>query len=73
MPSIIFCLSSGDIYFSLSISSSSVSELFRGEVFVAFVILSAILFPIKSLVASAVFWIGFFEEVLSASVVDCLA
>ena len=46
--SIIFCLSSGDIYLSLSISLSCsfdpVSELFCCEVFETLVILSAILF-----------------------------
>ena len=50
----IFCLNSRDLYFSLSISSF-VSKLFCGEVFEDLVILSAILFPIKSPVASAVF------------------
>ena len=44
--SIIFCLSSGDIYFSLSISSF-VSKLFCSEVFENLVILSAILFSIN--------------------------
>ena len=52
---IIFCLSSGEIYLSLGISSSFVSELFCSEVFEIPVILSAILFPMKSPVASAVF------------------
>ena len=48
--------SSGGIYLSLSIYSSSfVSELFLGEVSETLVILSAFLFLIKSLVASAVF------------------
>ena len=37
------------------------------------VILSAILLPIKSLVASAVFSIAFFEAVFIAYVVDFLA
>ena len=50
-----FCLSSGDIYFSQCISSSFASRLFFGEVFEALVNLPAILFPIKSLVAFAVF------------------
>ena len=54
--SIVLYLSSGDIYLSLSISSSFVSELFFGEVFEAFVILSATLFSIKSPVAFAVFF-----------------
>ena len=48
-------------------------ELFCGEVFKILVILAAILLPIKSPVASAVFQIAFSEEVLSASVADCLA
>ena len=55
----IFCLCSGDIYLSLGISLSfsfvTVSELFSCEVFGTFVILLAILLPIKSRVASAVF------------------
>ena len=37
------------------------------------VILSAILLPIKSPVASAVFWIALFEAVFIASVIDFLA
>ena len=56
--SIIFCLCSGNIYFSLCISLSCsifFSELFCGAVFENFVTVSAILFPIKSPVASAVF------------------
>ena len=66
-------LFSGDIYLSLSLSSLFVTELFYSEVFEIFVILSAILFPIKSPVASAVFLIALFEAFLSSSVVDCLA
>ena len=46
---------SGDIYLYLNISSPFVSELFYGEVSEALVILTAILFPVKSPVASAVF------------------
>ena len=69
---IICCLFSGDIYLSVSISCSLVCELFCGEVFENFVILPAILFPIKSPVPSAVFWTTLFEAVLSASVADCL-
>ena len=60
--SIIFCLSSrdiylssGDTYLSLGIPLIVVSELFYCEVFETFVILLAILLPIKSPVASAVF------------------
>ena len=70
---IIFCLISEGINLPLSISSSFVSELFFGEVFETVVILSAILFRIKSPVASAVFWIALFKAVLSASVASCLA
>ena len=75
--SIIFCLPSGDIYLSLGVflpcSFVTVSELFRCEDFEVFVILSAVLLPIKSSAASAFFWIALFEAVLSASVADCLA
>ena len=46
--SIIFCLSSADIYLSLGISLSCPFKIFE-----TFVILSAILLPIKSPVASA--------------------
>ena len=57
--SIIFWLSSGDIYLSFGISLSCsfviVSELFCNERLGTFVILLAILLPIKSPVASAVF------------------
>ena len=49
--SIILCLSSGDIYLSLSSFSLFVCELFCGETFETLVILSAI----KSPVAAAVF------------------
>ena len=73
-----------DIFFIKSciffVSFSAVSELFSGEVFETFAILllldlftrSAILLPIKSPFASAVFWIALFEAVLTASVADCL-
>ena len=54
--SIIFCLSLGEIYLSFGISlltsSDCISSLY--DFFDALVILSAILFPIKSPVASAV-------------------
>ena len=50
-----FYLNSGDIYFSLRISSSFFSELFFGDIFDTLIILSAILFPIKFPVASADF------------------
>ena len=52
---VIFCLCSGDVYLSLSISSSFVSGLFSCEVFETLVTLSTISFPIKSQVAAAVF------------------
>ena len=66
LNSIIFCLSFGEIYLSLGISLlTSFCNFFD-----ALVILSAILLPIKSPVASAVFWIAFFEAVFIASVAD---
>ena len=49
-----FCLCSGDIYLSLSISSF-VSNLLCGKDFEPLVILSANLFPFKSPAAYAVF------------------
>ena len=74
--SITFYLSSGDTCLSLDISLLSsfvlVSEYFCSEVFETFVILSAILFPIKSLTATAVFWITVFGVVLSVSPADYL-
>ena len=66
---------SEDMYlsFGTSILSSfcecNCSECDFWEDFDALVILSAILLPIKSPVASAVFWIAFFEAVFIASVV----
>ena len=78
--SIIFCLFSGDIYISFfryfsikskfSASFITVSELFCDEVIETLLILSALLLPIKSPVASAIFWIALSEAVLSAYVVD---
>ena len=69
--SIISCLSSWDIYLSLGISLFSsfvtVSKFIKN-----FVILSSILLPIESPVASAVLWITLPEEVLSAFVPDLL-
>ena len=56
-----------------SISLSTVSELFCGEVFQTFVISSAVLLPNKSPAASAVFSIASYEAVLSVFVADCLA
>ena len=77
--SIICCLSSGDIYLFLWVvllTSSSVWLLlcnsFANFFFEALVILSTILLPIKSTVASAVFWIGLFDAVFITSVVDFL-
>ena len=74
--SVIFCLSSGD-YLSLGISLSylfvNVYELLCCGCFETPVILLAILLPIKSPVASAIFLITLLEVVLSVSVADCLA
>ena len=73
--SIICFLFSGDIYlsFGISLSFSSIFEAFCGwisfEDFEILVILSAILLPIRSPVASEVFWIALFEAVFIASVV----
>ena len=57
--SIMFCFFSGDIYLSLGISLScsfeTVFELFCGDIFETFVILSPVLLAIKSPVASANF------------------
>ena len=70
--SIICCLFSGDmyLYFGASISSFCNS---LGEFFKTLVNLLAILLPIKSPVASDVFWIALFETVFIATVVDFLA
>ena len=74
-------LFSEDVYLSLafsppsSIFSSSfvtTSEIFCGKDFKTFVILSAILLPIKSPVASAVFWIVLSEAVFCVPAADCL-
>ena len=57
-------------------STSSVSSLLGNSLLdflETFVILSTILLPTKSPVASAVFWITLFEAVFIASVVDFLA
>ena len=69
---IICCLSSGDIYLFLWVVNSTPSLLLDGFLDIL-VILSAILLPIKSPVASAVFWIALFEALFIASVVDFLA
>ena len=50
-----FWFYAGDTYFSLSIFSLFVSKLFFGEVFYVLVILSAILFPVKTPVNPVVF------------------
>ena len=59
LRSIVLCLFSEDISLSLGIFLSysivTVSELFLGEILEAFLILLAILLPLKSPVASAVF------------------
>ena len=67
----IFCLNPGNMYFSLSISSF-VSKLFCGEAFEALAIYQHLIsFSIKSPVATTVFCMTLFEEVLNASVADC--
>ena len=73
----ICCLSSGDMYLFLWVVisvSSSVLSLLLCDSFVDFletlVILSAILLPIKSPVASAVSWIAIFDAVFIASVLE---
>ena len=58
---------------SLSSPFVTVSETLRCEFFETVVILLAMLLPIKSPVAFAVLWTTLFEEVLSASIADCLA
>ena len=64
LRSIVFCLFSEDISLSLGIFLSysivTVSELFLGEILEAFLILLAILLPLKPPVACAVFWISIF-------------
>ena len=77
---IIYCLSSADLYLFLWAVISTSSLLLLSLLlllillllgfFETFVILSAILLPVKSPVASAVFWIALFEAVFIASVVD---
>ena len=72
---IICCLSSEDMYLFLwaVISTSSLLLFLLLDFFETLVILSAILLPIKSPVASAVFWIALFEAVFIVFVVDFLA
>ena len=55
----------------VSLLGSSFCKYARGF-FDAIVILSAVLLPIKSPVASAVFWIALFKAVFIAAVVDFL-
>ena len=69
---ILFCLYPGDIYLSLGISLSC-SFVTVSEFFETHIILLAILLPIKSTVASALFSITLFEAVLIASVAVYLA
>ena len=75
--SIISSLFSQDVYLSLGIyllfSFVTVSELFSCEFFWNFVILLAILWPIKSPASHAIFWIALYEAILNVSVADCLA
>ena len=63
------------MYLSFDVSDSSLASLFCVflDLLETLVILSAILLPIKSLVASAVFWIALFEAVYIASVADFFA
>ena len=72
--SMICSLFSGDIYIFLQVYLFCLKPLLKYFcAFGTFVILLAFLLPIKSPVASAVFWIAFFEAVSSAYVADCLA
>ena len=76
--SIILSPFSGGIYLSLGISvsclifSASFVTVFE-QIHWSFVILSSILLPIKSQVASVYFWSALFEAVLSVFEADCLA
>ena len=69
------CLSLGDMYLSfctsISLLASSFCECLE-DFFKTFVVLSAILSPVKSAVASTVFWIALLEAVFIASVVNFL-
>ena len=71
----ICCIFSGDMYLFLgtftSASTSLLASSFLAVLFVeTLVISSAILLPMKSTVASAVFWIALFDAVFIATVVD---
>ena len=59
-------------FFGLSTSTSWFDDSFA-DFFGTLVILSAVLLPIESPVASAVFWIALFDALFIASVVDFLA
>ena len=74
--SMICCTFSGDMHLSFGAPDLPLASLFCVfffDFFETLVILSAISLPIKSPVASAVFWIALFEAVFIASVVDILA
>ena len=78
-------LSSGDIYLFLGVAISTSSSFvwslscnflecnYIAAFFETLVILSALLLPIKSPVASAVYWIVLFDAAFIASAVDYLA
>ena len=69
------CLSSDDIYLFLWVDNSASSSIvgkFLVDFFDMLVILSASLLPIKSPVASAVFWIAHCDAVFIAFVADFL-
>ena len=59
-------------FFGLSTSASWFDDSFA-DFFETLVILSAVLLPIESPVASAVFWIALFDALFIASAVDFLA
>ena len=64
------------LFLGVALSKSTSVSLFYNSLadfFETLVILSAILLPIRSPVASAVFWIALFDAVFIASVVDFLA
>ena len=69
---IIYCLSSGDMYFFFGAFISSFYNSL-GDFLETFGILSAILISIKSPVTSVVFLIALFEAVFIEFVVDILA
>ena len=70
--SIICCFSSGDMYLFFGTFTSAFISILASSFFAAFlvetlVVLSAIFLPIKSLVASAAFWIALFDAVFITS------